>query len=1155
MSVTDSLLPVAGSHPAAPAPTTPPVTAVLVTRGTTRYLSTTLRALAGQTRRPSRLVVVDAGRQADPDVERLARGVIAGLPSEVRVVHAPGARTFGHAVRQGLGSTAAPAGPEGWLWLLHDDSAPAPTALAELVRAVEHAPSVGVAGVKQRTWTDPERLLEVGLRTSRSGRRMTGVEVGEMDQGQHDARDDVLGVGLAGALVRRDVWDDLGGTDPALGPFGDGLDLSRRARLAGHRVVVVPSAVVRHAQASYHGLRGDGGAEEDVDRDGDGQPDAGDHRRSFGARRRASVHQLLVGAPLVLMPVVGLLAILGGPFRALARLVSKEPGLAVVELTAPIAAASRLVAIGRARRTATRTRRLRRGVLRPLQATSRDVWVEWRDRRLARAEGRRTVHAPSELELRELAALATRRRVGLGVLAVTLVAASLVALGPLAGQALAGARLVGGALSPAAGAFGDVWTAATSGWSGSGLGAAAPGDPLWGVLLPATLVVDAQGVVSVLLLGSVLLAGLGAWAAAGAATRSVGVRLWAALVWATAPALLLGVGDGRLGATLAHVALPWVVLGVVRAVGAQRVDTVLSGLVTARRGGDEDDDAAGVVHDELPGADRTPDAGSVTTTTRVGATAPTGSIAAAAGAALAFVVVAAGSPVLLLPGVVGLLLVAAVAPRRRGRVLLVPVPALVVLGPLLVEALARGAAGVRLLVADPGLPLASTPVTPLFHLLGVPADPGTLVPSGVPDALRTAWPLATGAVVLVLAALALLRGVPVARAVRVAWVVAALGVLVAGAAQWLVVATHGDQAVTGWAGPGVSLAGAGLLAAAVTGTDGLRERMARYVFGLRQLMSLLLTVAAVAVVVVALGSWGWQARAADGVGLRALDRPVVPAVGQQSQLPPEASRVLALAAGADGVTTWQLLEGDGPQLLDLSTAVSTSVLVGPPTDPSAAPVDDATAEVAEVVGRLAAAADGDVAPALAALGVSDVLVPVLGDAADATGAAAEDLRQQRAALVGRLDATAGLERITQTSAGVIWRVQPTAAAPGAAVPDLTSAWARLAPAADDPAPTPPVAVPSDGRTVDARVEAGAEGRLLVLAERSAPGWHATLDGRPLRAVAHGWRQAFEVGADAGRLVVTYDAPQRWPWLLVQGAVLLVTVLMAVPVRRRRGGAA
>ena len=50
-------------------------------------------------------------------------------------------------------------------------------------------------------------------------------------------------------LVRRDVWDALGGPDPALAHARDDLDLCRRAHLAGHRVIVVPGAVVAHAEA------------------------------------------------------------------------------------------------------------------------------------------------------------------------------------------------------------------------------------------------------------------------------------------------------------------------------------------------------------------------------------------------------------------------------------------------------------------------------------------------------------------------------------------------------------------------------------------------------------------------------------------------------------------------------------------------------------------------------------------------------------------------------------------------------------------------------------------------------------------------------------------------------------------------------------------
>ncbi|MDM7854007.1 glycosyltransferase [Cellulomonas alba] len=1177
--MTDTILAAGPSTATSSVPVVTPVTAVVVTRGRTPYLATTLRALAAQTRRPVRVLLVDAAPVPDAGLGAELAAAFAGVESPLLLsVEAPGARTFGHAVRAALAADDGPATP--WVWLLHDDSAPAPTALAELVRAVGRAPSVAVAGAKQRTWTEPERLLEVGVRTSRFGRRMTDVEPGELDQGQHDGRDDVLAVGLAGALVKRDVWDELRGTDPALGPFGDGVDLSRRARLAGYRVVVVPGAVVRHAQASYLGLRGRVAAAADatdpdavgpqgVDADGDGEDDRADPRRSFVARRRSVLHQRLVGAPLPALPVVGLVALVAAILRACGQLAVKQPGLAVGEMRAALAALLAVPAVVRARVTATRTRRLARRRLRPLQAGLRDVYEQWRDRRLARAASRKVVQAPSELELSELRALATRRRVTLGALAAVLVGVTVVGLGSLVGPAVGGAHLLGTALASASGGLADVWSAATSGWVADGLGARGPADALLTVLaLPVAVTGSLAAVVKLLLLGSLVLAGLGAWAAAGAATRSVGVRLWVALAWVAAPALLLALGSGRLGAVLAHAALPWVAFGLARAVGVQRVDQVLSGVSTANHDHepdvpwfpDDEDEAAPALRRPvaLP-TPRPPISGSTPRVdevplVRVGAPDPTGSVAAAAGAALAFAVVAAAAPALLVPGVLALLVVAVSVPRRRGRVLLVPLPALVLLGPLLASVLHRGSAGWRLLAADPaGLPVASTGSDPVHRLLGLPDNPSVLVPDGIHGLLATAWPLALTAVVLGLAVLALLRGTPAARAVRAAWCVVAVGLAAATASVALPVAVDDGTVVHGWAGPALSLALLGMLAAAAVGADRLVERLARFTFGRRQLAAGLVAAVAMLVPVASLASWAWQARGADAVALHTLDRPVVPAVGQQAQESPDASRVLSLtaqpAAAGDAVVRWQLLRADGPQLADQAAAVATRTLDGGATDVTPAPADPATTEVDGVVARVAGASSGDVAGRLGALAVSDVLVPV------APAGAADAARAARQELVGRLDATAGLARVTDNAAGTLWRVQATADRSGQAAPDVVTSWARLLPGGADvsDAAAPAVAVPASGRSVDATIAPGGADRELVLAERRGSAWHATLDGHALRAVDDGWRQTFAVGAAGGHLQVSYRSPSRTPWLAAQGVVGLVTVLLALPLRRRRAG--
>ncbi|WP_186004548.1 glycosyltransferase [Isoptericola variabilis] len=489
------------------------VTAVVVTRGNSPFLAATLEAVAAQSRVPDDVVVVDV------DASR-STGLHTDLTlGGARYVAAGGSRSFGTAVDAAL---AAVGGPEdGWLWLLHDDSAPAPDALARLLRAVEHSGAVAVAGCKQRSWPvdgagrplepgDGTGLLaEVGYTVSPLGRRMTGIDRTEIDQGQHDAREDVLAVGLAGALVRRAVWDALGGTDPEVGPFGDSLDLCRRARLAGHRVVVVPEAVVHHAQASLLGLRERPGARS-----------RGLHASEY-ARRRAQLYQRLVFAPLPLVPVLVLAMVVWAPFAAMYRLALKRPAQARDELVAPLATVLRVVPLARARRQAARTATCPRRVLRPLLGTWREVVAERRDRRLSRAEAYRNRWSPSELERAELRRLAHARRTALALVVLAVVALAVVLFGSWQGVLAAGGRVVGGALLPAPGTLGDLADAATSGWVRDGLGAAAPADPL---LLPLTALTalvggSVQTAVNALVVAALPLAPLGGWFRARTVTR------------------------------------------------------------------------------------------------------------------------------------------------------------------------------------------------------------------------------------------------------------------------------------------------------------------------------------------------------------------------------------------------------------------------------------------------------------------------------------------------------------------------------------------------------------------------------------------------------------------------------------------------------------
>src|SRR2546421_353067 len=85
-----------------------------------------------------------------------------------------------------------------------------------------------------------------GFGMDRAGRRITGIEPREVDQGQHDGDRDVLAVSSAGMLARRDVWDQVGGFDPGMRLFREDTDFCWRVQAAGYRVRVVTDAVIYH---------------------------------------------------------------------------------------------------------------------------------------------------------------------------------------------------------------------------------------------------------------------------------------------------------------------------------------------------------------------------------------------------------------------------------------------------------------------------------------------------------------------------------------------------------------------------------------------------------------------------------------------------------------------------------------------------------------------------------------------------------------------------------------------------------------------------------------------------------------------------------------------------------------------------------------------
>ena len=1105
----------------------------MVAHNGSAYLPGTLSALASQTRPVDRAVGVDTGSADDSSrllQEALGESEVLSLPRSKGGMGAAVSAALSELVPVHGG---ADGGRTEWIWLLHDDAAPAPEALAELLGAVERAPSVTVAGCKQLDWHSQRRLIDVGLSTSRWAERLTLIDADEMDQGQYDGRTDTFAVNSAGMLVRRDVWDQLGGFDPALPGSGDDVDFCWRNRLAGHRVVVVPAARMFHVAHRPHAL---------------GNP---------SAARKAQVHLRLKHSPLWMVPVHGVGALLGSLFKLVLSIVVKDPGHGISQLLATCAALGRPGAVARARRAAKRTRRIRRSVIRKLQTPRREVWSHRRSLMEALgSDGSGTdnlvqdplAHQPTGDAADDFAALATSKRgwVGNGALAAV-ITASVASLLALAGLFRAGA-VAGGALIPVSADLGDIWHNASSWWINLGAGLPGHGDPfdyvLWliGVLGGG----DANPAMAWLLLLGAPLSGLTAWFAAGGLTVRRRLRLVAALFWAAAPALQAALNQGRAGALVAHIMLPLVVLGLLRATGS----AVGHGRFDANT---SSDDATAGQLPARPGINGMP------------------SWTAAAAAGLALAVTVAAAPSLLVPAILVIVLCGLLLGRRGRTVWWALLPAAALFTPFALSTVDRP----RAILADPGLPLGFDAAPLWQQILGQPLsfDPSAglqglaaFAAGTVPWALLLA--LLIGGPVLVLAIVGLFSAGRRARTARWFWIVAVIAL----ACGWLTshVATgfNSGVLVTPFTGPAVSAVSFALLAAALLGSEQLlatadrasgagvkagRAARAGLALGLVLLLAgplagmaawsaqnLLRPAGAAATQATATpGSTPATAPAGPAAG-GALGTPRLVEASSGRSLPatavdrgtgPEQTRTLLLSTGEDGTYGAALMRGSGTTLDSLSAIASARKIIGAPGAEEVRGDDDVTSAVRRVVATLVAGQGVDPRADLEQLGVGFVVLRATDTAAQLTAS--------------RMDAVPGLVAVGQTDVGWLWRVSPQNQ------PVLQAADVAHRVRIVDSRGAATALVASGTEDVNAAVPAGPEGRLVVLAERADPGWSAWLDGRKLTSTSDGWSQAFTLPASAGQLTVRYDNQWSFWAAAAQITVIGLTVVLAIPMPARR----
>ncbi|MGW0712025.1 glycosyltransferase [Streptomyces sp. NPDC002643] len=584
------------SHPAAHHDAATPefprhvVTAVLVAHDGARWLPDALAGLLGQERPVQSVMAADTG-SADDSAQLLADAL-----GPDRVLHLARRTGFGQAVDEAnrtagvltqddLAYLRRPSGwdpvtrtwrddaydmpelphgePVQWLWLLHDDSAPEPDALAQLLRVVENERELGrddvaVVGPKLRGWYDRRQLLEVGVTIADSGRRWTGLDRREQDQGQHDHVKPSLAVSTAGMLIRRDIFEALGGFDRRLPLMRDDVDLCWRATDAGHRVLVAPEAVVRHAEAASRERR---------TVDCVGRSAASPHM----VDKAGAVYTLLVNSRTPQLPWVLLRIVLGTLLRVVAYLVGKVPGQALDEvrgLLSVLLRPERIIA-GRGKRGRSQ---IDKGELRalfpPPGATVRATVEQAAGDLFGRSDaespaagrhGGAVESGPGDddadfLEVEQFARLKRVARKPGPVLFALLLLASLIACRSL----LSGGALMGGALLPAPADSSALWSRYADAWHAVGTGGTEAAPPYLAIVaLLASLLFGSAGLaVTLLVVASVPLAGFTAYFASRPLVESRLLRAWAAVVYAFLPAVTGALAGGRIGTCVLAILLP-----------------------------------------------------------------------------------------------------------------------------------------------------------------------------------------------------------------------------------------------------------------------------------------------------------------------------------------------------------------------------------------------------------------------------------------------------------------------------------------------------------------------------------------------------------------------------------------------------------------------
>jgi len=216
----------------------PQVSVIIVNHNGIAFIEDCLKSVLNSQYTNFEVILVDNG-STDGSLERAREA----FGSEPRLRFVQNNASLGPAVGRNRGARVARGR---YLIFLDNDTQVENEWIGGFVAVFENDSSIGAAQAKLLRMGSVEQydcagdyLGPLGFLIERSR--------GARDTGQLDFIADILSAKSAGSIIRRDLFERIGGFDEDYYMYLEETDLSWRVWLSGHRVVFVPNAVVYHA--------------------------------------------------------------------------------------------------------------------------------------------------------------------------------------------------------------------------------------------------------------------------------------------------------------------------------------------------------------------------------------------------------------------------------------------------------------------------------------------------------------------------------------------------------------------------------------------------------------------------------------------------------------------------------------------------------------------------------------------------------------------------------------------------------------------------------------------------------------------------------------------------------------------------------------------